>query len=177
MAPSTQELEPPTIPGRFNPKLSEEQRRQLDQVHYDIGEKAFTGAAIGASIAVPVEGIVIRGGSMLIRGGLELAASSRFARGISQAAEVASKRGFGRIDASGTGGVRFADGKGNQIRIERGKPKSDFASQRGPYVKETSGGKVRDVNGNEITPTKEFPKPKDNPAAHIPLKDWLRNNQ
>ena len=42
------------------PKLSEQQRRDLDKVHYDIGESAAKGAAIGASIAVP-EFAVVRG--------------------------------------------------------------------------------------------------------------------
>jgi hypothetical protein len=42
------------------PKLNEEQRKQLDQVHYDIGESAAKGAAIGASLAVP-EFAVVRG--------------------------------------------------------------------------------------------------------------------
>lgn len=158
------------------PKLSEAQREQLRQIDYDHGESAATGMAIGASIALPVEGIVIRGGSLLVRGGMNLVAASRFGRATTQAAEVAAKRGFGSASASRGGGVKFADGKGNQIRLERGNPKSEFASQRGPYVKETSGGKVRDVSGNEIAPTKEFPKPGDNPAAHISLKDWLRNN-
>ncbi|MEP7348343.1 MAG: RHS repeat-associated core domain-containing protein [Sphingorhabdus sp.] len=159
------------------PKLSEEQREQMDETHREIGGNIATGLAIGASIALPVEGIAIRGGSLLVRGGLNIVAASRFGRATTQAAEIAAKRGLGSASASRGGGVRFADGKGNQIRVERGDPKAPFASQRQPYVKETSGGRVRDVNGDPITKTKDFPEPSKNPAAHIPLDDWLKNRR
>lgn len=40
------------------PKLNEEQRRQLDQVHYDIGKSVATGSAIGASMFFAPEAVV-----------------------------------------------------------------------------------------------------------------------
>lgn len=50
------------------PKLNEEQRKQLDQVHYDIGRNAATGAAVGASLVVgPEAAIAARLGGAAVR--------------------------------------------------------------------------------------------------------------
>lgn len=158
------------------PKLTPEQRRLMEEEHRKIGETVFNTFVAPLATALPA-GFVMRGGSILVQGGLRIVANSQFGRATSQAARIASQRGLGSARASRTGGVRFGDGKGNAIRVERGNPKSDFAAQRGAYVKETRGGRVRDVNGDEVKPTEDFPNPSDNPAAHIPLKDWLRNNR
>jgi uncharacterized protein RhaS with RHS repeats len=40
------------------PKLNAEQRKQLDQMHYDIGKSAATGAAIGVSLFVGPEAFI-----------------------------------------------------------------------------------------------------------------------
>jgi len=44
-------------------------------------------------------------------------------------------------------------------------------------VVEQKGGKTVDVNGDEIKPTPEAPKPASAPEAHIPLDEWLKKAQ
>jgi RHS repeat-associated protein len=128
-------------------------------------------------ILVPVEGVVIKGGSLVVRGVLKFALRSKFGRAVADVTKIASRRGLGTASPSRTGGVRFSGKKGESLRVEPGNPRSEFPSQRGPYVKETSGGKVRDINGDEVLPTREYPKPSDNPGSHIPLGDYLRTRK
>lgn len=71
-------------------------------------------------------------------------------------------------------GRRFENpaNKGDRLRVDRGNPDSPWPSQRPDHVIEQKGGKTVDVNGNPIN----APKPTKTPDAHVPLKDWLKNN-
>ncbi len=158
------------------PNLTEQQREGIEQQHFQIGEAAFNGMLTGASLS-PIGGIALRGGSLLVQGGFRIAANSQFGRATTAVAKIASRSGLTRADAVRKGqGVRFTDGKGGSLRIMRGNPNSRNPAQRGDYVRDSRGGVVRDAKGNEIPETKEFGKPSNHPDAHIPVKDWLKNN-
>jgi len=73
-------------------------------------------------------------------------------------------------------GVKWSDGtKGNNaIRINQGDPKANYPSQRVPYVKIVRNGQVIGRDGKAILRTRDIPKPKDHPDAHIPLSEWIK---
>ena len=165
--------------GQQSEELMDRRNQALNQMGKDCeGNGSACAAMLADAVSIPLSfyptGFVFRGGSILVQGGLRLVANSRFGRAAGEAASIASKNGLRSAGSSKTG-VKFFDGKGNQIRLERGNPKSDFASQRGDSAKVTLGGKVRDAKGEIIERTKEFPSPADNPRAHIPLKEFLKN--
>ena len=72
-------------------------------------------------------------------------------------------------------GSRFQDpaNKGNRVRVDKGNPKHNLRSQRKDHVVEQRGGKTVDGKGDPI----QGPKPSKTEEAHVPLKDWLRNNK
>lgn len=151
--------------------MTPEERREYLSIRFS-GQ--VRGLATAAAFALP-GGLFLRGGAILVRGGFSILARGTFGRAVTSVGRVAERFGMREARASQGGrGVRFGDGKGNSIRVERGNPKGQPAQQN-DYVKVTTGGKVRDVNGREVAPTRDFPKPSDNPASHIPLKDFLKN--
>ena len=91
---------------------------------------------------------------------------------LSQAArdKVPTEWGDGGPTTKGVG-QRWTDpgNQGNGIRIDRGNPNSPFLSQQEDHVVVRSGGRILDPDGKPITGTLA-----QNPAAHIPLQDWLK---
>lgn len=165
--------------GQQSEEVMDRRNQALSQMGKDCeGIGAACAAMMADAVSIPLSvyptGFVFRGGSILVQGGLRLVANSRIGRAAAGAANIASKNGLRSTEASGRG-VKFFDGKGNQIRLERGNPKAEFASQRGDYVKVTLGGKVRDAKGEIVERTIDFPNPASNPKAHIPLKEFLKN--
>ena len=55
----------------------------------------------------------------------------------------------------------------------QGRKEADFQCQRGDYVQVRRGGKVIGRDQKEVKPTPDFPKPADNPEAHIPYDEWV----
>lgn len=73
-------------------------------------------------------------------------------------------------------GSRFQDpnDQGNRVSVDKGDPNHNLPKQKVDHVVEQQNGKTVDVNGNEIKPTPEAPKPTKTPKAHIPLDEWLK---
>ncbi len=63
-------------------------------------------------------------------------------------------------------GKKYIDpnNKGNDVRIQRGNPESNFPSQRNDYVKWKRNGQWLDKNGNPVLG--------DSPEAHIPFEEF-----
>ena len=65
------------------------------------------------------------------------------------------------------GGTIYKDPKnpsGENVRVENGNPNSPNPAQQQPYVKQQSGGKMRDVAGNQVDPKSR--------EAHISVKEF-----
>jgi hypothetical protein len=70
-------------------------------------------------------------------------------------------------------GLRWEAPKGNGIRIMKGRKDADFKCQRNDYVQVRRGGQVIGRNQKGVKPTSEFPRPSENPEAHIPYEEWV----
>ena len=72
-------------------------------------------------------------------------------------------------------GLRWTDKHADKyVRVMKADKTSPHVSQHQDYVQVRSGGKVLGKDQNPVLPTKEFPKPSDNPESHIPYKDWIK---
>jgi len=84
--------------------------------------------------------------------------------------QIPSKWGDGFPTKKGVG-VRYVDPKnpGNRVRIDKGRPESEFPTQQVDHVVVVRGGKVIGRDGKPIqTSIRE-----DYERSHIPLKEWL----
>ncbi|MCP4924222.1 MAG: hypothetical protein GY915_09420 [bacterium] len=68
-------------------------------------------------------------------------------------------------------GLKWYDGKGNQIRVMKGKPHSQFPAQKKDYVKVSFGGKVVLKDGSATSDPVNGTSPADLEDAHIPLSE------
>ncbi len=64
------------------------------------------------------------------------------------------------------GGIKFQDPKnpGNHVRVEQGKPNSQYPHSQGPYVRDVRNGPYRDNQSNVV--------PKHNASGHAPLDQY-----
>jgi hypothetical protein len=74
-------------------------------------------------------------------------------------------------------GLRWEAQKGNGIRIMKGRKDADFECQRNDYVQVRRGGQVIGRDQKEVKPTVDFPRPSDNPEAHVPYEEWIKWNK
>ncbi|MCP4923422.1 MAG: hypothetical protein GY915_05240, partial [bacterium] len=89
--------------------------------------------------------------------------------------EFADSAGIGDMKPGRGGkGVRWESHKKHKIRVMPGDPDADHECQREDYVKIVRDGQMRDVDGDIVESTKEFPKPTNNPDSHIQKTDWLK---
>ena len=76
-----------------------------------------------------------------------------------------------KIPADKKEGIKYIDPKnrGNDVRIQRGNPTSQYPKQRGDYVKWKKNGQYLDKRGK--------PVPGDSPEAHIPVDEFKFNQE
>ncbi len=121
-----------------------------------------SGVAIMRSLATRVNGKIVKGvRSLQSRIWLKM----RVGRVQSK---LPKSLGRGNPNKKGTG-WRWADKKGNGVRVDKGNPRSSSPSQKPDHVVVRSNGKVIGRDGKPLNGSV-----KDNPIdAHIPLSDWL----
>ena len=71
-------------------------------------------------------------------------------------------------------GIKFDGHKRDKIRIMKGKADAKWPSQQVDYVKVVSGGKMLDKFGVEVPKTDKYGGPKNHPASHIPVSEWMK---
>ena len=131
------------------------------------GDIAFAlgGLILGAFVAAEV--VVVLTAASAATAASE---ASTFDHGLAEgSAKVPNEWGPGKANSKGTG-TRWQDPsyKGNGVRIDKGIPESNWASQRVDHVVVRSGGKQLGPDGKPLQGSLQ-----DFPEGHIPLSDWL----